>query len=455
MNIRMFRVGILSDDMLSNMYGRRFYTCYCAQLDGGVPPLSKTESIFERLEGKSYGSGPLYHAKAQGTPGRYAYALANGYSLFLGDCYGVYNGYHMRVVCDGTTSLVSQAYDGPSLQVTRVSLGEDGKAHWYITRPLGTPTYRNWPGAATAAQATTLEEVAHIWGCEAYWSEALSTRLDVYNAIRLDTLVKGGEPLFQDKLGIMSAAFIWRYAGVLPDWMNAGFTRCSLAIAEQVPKLSSNSFANVKELASLFTSLITGGWKDAIRHAANKKLRRRIADNWLSYRYAYNTTKADLEELTALATRLANLPAGQVRFSQTYTAPNGVSFRLSCDLPASAFIPTSIVEASKTFNLRLTGYNVWDMIPFSFIVDWLIPIGDWLAAAQNMSDMAEMSPTNVWGTVSCNTTHDDGTKEEHYLRIPMGSLPHTVSGYLTYLTDPVSGKTITMRVADTIALFIL
>jgi hypothetical protein len=33
---------------------------------------------------------------------------------------------------------------------------------------------------------------------------------------------------------------------------------------------------------------------------------------------------------------------------------------------------------SRAFGLQLNAVNAWDMVPFSFIADWFVPIGDYL-----------------------------------------------------------------------------
>jgi hypothetical protein len=100
------------------------------------------------------------------------------------------------------------------------------------------------------------------------------------------------------------------------------------------------------------------------------------ADWWLKYRYAYTTTRMDIEQSIH---RAADEHIG--------LQPDRV-LRGACNISnGRAFIKMRLHDTSRaTFTRLLIAadrggfmpglYNLWDMIPFSFVADWVFPIGD-------------------------------------------------------------------------------
>jgi hypothetical protein len=110
-----------------------------------------------------------------------------------------------------------------------------------------------------------------------------------------------------------------------------------------------------------------------------------------------------------------------------------------------------IWEALAKYGLKPDFYVVWDLIPYSFIVDWLIPIGNIFQAE---GDFRRFSENYNIGNVcfSLKYLHTvDGYEVSNYYRWP--SAPLKALNDLLWLEKPkASGKTIGYRILDTISL---
>jgi len=126
--------------------------------------------------------------------------------------------------------------------------------------------------------------------------------------------------------------------------------------------------------------------KDTVGDISGKNLRcltkstsKKAASAWLQYRYAYNTTKSDIEQFARMkfGEYLGALSPDRVlRGSIAITGGQlRVKMRLHDD---TSDILDSMLISLNQYGLMPGLYNVWDMIPFSFISDWFSSLGDHL-----------------------------------------------------------------------------
>lgn len=102
----------------------------------------------------------------------------------------------------------------------------------------------------------------------------------------------------------------------------------------------------------------------------------------------------------------------------------------------------------------LDAYNVWDMIPLSFVADWFLPIGDFLedfsqnwVADSAIFDIATVTTSWKWS----HTIRDaSGDYEISYYSRSVTSEPPE---FESYSEDP-STKTVLKRVVDAAALIV-
>lgn len=149
-----------------------------------------------------------------------------------------------------------------------------------------------------------------------------------------------------------------------------------------IPRLSDNEFQNILELASLLKEL-----------AVDKTLSlpETLSDVWLQYRYRYNTSIADYQEFLAFCQNMAMWGRRQGKLEvrgkarRTITTDNGQEVLVTCvatvRLKAKELDQFGqIARALYHLGLGQSSYAIWDSIPYSFMVDWVFPIGNILNA---------------------------------------------------------------------------
>lgn len=148
-----------------------------------------------------------------------------------------------------------------------------------------------------------------------------------------------------------------------------------------VTTISGNTWANLMEVIDLL--------KDA-KQGKLPKISTDVRELWLGYRYAYCTTRSDVEELTAYCSQKCKeaMKTGFHKYYGVYTDHNGWLSRCTVRcFDKSVDTAQGILNSLNEVGLGLNAYNLWDLLPFSFIVDWFLPIGDtlekWKGASLN------------------------------------------------------------------------
>jgi hypothetical protein len=192
----------------------------------------------------------------------------------------------------------------------------------------------------------------------------------------------------------------------------------------------------VLEAANLLAALFSGSILGEIPRTAS--------DAWLSYRYVYNTTKLDVRELKSAFSRLDRLSRSDlVKVYGQYTR-GSVVYRVGFHIDTAQIIPTDVSTTLQRFGLELNLLNVWDMIPYSFVADWFLPIGSIIEYFQNL-DACRYEPRDIWWSIS----QVEGDREV-FVRLPGRKL-----STIPYLAiAQASQRTVFLRIADAIALFI-
>lgn len=209
--------------------------------------------------------------------------------------------------------------------------------------------------------------------------------------------------------------------------------------ATNLPKSTSNSIANVLEAASTVHSLIKGD--------VTKLLPTNPKDAWLFYRYQYSTTKLDIADYRSLTERLMAVASLPVLRSDGVASGNGITCHCMIDVDPSYIIPQNTKDWLKAYGFQLSWYNAWDMIPFSFVVDWFASIGNFLEVMENENWMYNLPILNAWTSFSTYGPSAQST----YFRVP--GYFRANAPFLDYKQRGASGKTIVKRVLDSIALF--
>lgn len=139
-----------------------------------------------------------------------------------------------------------------------------------------------------------------------------------------------------------------------------------------------------------------------------------IKSSWLSYRYVYSTTKADCEELLSIANRIIDL------LGTSIVTSNGDYREGEWFVRCSISIRSMALDGLRSKMLRhsasLNGYNLWDLVPFSFIADWFLDVGDWLDTYDKRNMAYEVVPASIWFSVERKWINEWGNHEVYYYR---------------------------------------
>lgn len=159
-------------------------------------------------------------------------------------------------------------------------------------------------------------------------------------------------------------------------------------------------------------SFLKGGWRKTAKHLSAKTLCKSGADVWLSWRYGWTQLYRDITALAAIKRRVqdhikyiaqtqgswASIASSQIEtydysprqdaqsssgfwFEPTVTATRTGTFSLDIwrsDMSMRFSTFELVLQAAGVYDVL---YALWDLVPFSFIVDWFIDIGNWLSSS--------------------------------------------------------------------------
>jgi hypothetical protein len=107
-------------------------------------------------------------------------------------------------------------------------------------------------------------------------------------------------------------------------------------------------------------------------------------DAWLTGRYEFSTTVMDMEQGWDYFYHQAQVWMGTESSDvkcHGKAVVDGVTFKCTFRMEEKALKGAAkFFEDSYLYGLEPNAYTAWDYIPFSFVVDWFVPIGDSLSA---------------------------------------------------------------------------
>jgi len=236
-------------------------------------------------------------------------------------------------------------------------------------------------------------------------------------------------------------------------WFNSLTQHALLAACESLPRLSDNSIQNLIELVT-FTKALVVDHKVEIPES--------LSEAWLAYRYTYGTGKVDVSDAIKFVTRRRDLGSLDRMIAAHGTSEkvfkDGTRVLCRCNVevtPKNVNVFKRIWRALDTYGLSPDFYVIWDMIPYSFMVDWFIPIGDMLSVTDaNRSYFSGEFYTFSKLCYSLAYTRElDGKLVKCYTRWA-GSVPDSLNSF--YWLDPAktSNKTIAKRILDAGSIFL-
>lgn len=235
-------------------------------------------------------------------------------------------------------------------------------------------------------------------------------------------------------------------------WRNWLIQHAYLDALESLPRLNENSISNIIELVSFIKSLV-------LDHQI--EIPKSLQSSWLSYRYQYTTSSLDAKEAIEFVHRhmdLGSLDKGITCYGRSFTNYKGSDVTCRCRvdvIPRELSTLASIWRSLYTYGLQPDFYVIWDMIPYSFIVDWFIPIGD-MASVLDAERMYRPGVNYDFKDIVFSLSYDrdfDGYTTHQYTRWLQGSPPE-LNGLYWFDKEPVSKKVFTYRCLDAASLLI-
>lgn len=231
-------------------------------------------------------------------------------------------------------------------------------------------------------------------------------------------------------------------------------SRAFLDACDGITTLNQNSTAVLIEAASFVGQLLQG----KLRFPSS------ASDAWLWYRYSYGTSKMDYEDYTKWVRQRASHYMERLGKDFRYKVygmssinVNGTDVTCRCVLKCkernasnTKAILHLLTETGLDFNLA----DLWDLVPFSFIVDWLFPVGDVMQAEHDAKYFTEEYwdfEEIVFSTKYFVIDPVLGDMGSRYDRWVQKSPPKVDSSYW-FSPEPSSGKTTCKRILDSCAL---
>lgn len=128
---------------------------------------------------------------------------------------------------------------------------------------------------------------------------------------------------------------------------------------------------------------------------------KQAANLWLEYAYAWSPTLGDIWTLAQLkdhappplhvkgygrshliVDRSSDVRDGGINQPATVTVLNSHTRRTTCTAEAWINIPVNGLKFAQEMGLTNPALLVWELLPYSFVVDWFLPIGNWLESQQ-------------------------------------------------------------------------
>lgn len=329
--------------------------------------------------------------------------------------------------------------------------GDPTQASWFIRTKHTRPENPN---------GNDVTFVNREWWCSADYAReyGYGSTHGVDHSARFAYKVKEGHDLFHRYVLTREQA-LDIYKSIAPQHdVPAGLLSELYRTAMNSITCNTNSIANILEVVDTIKDVKNGNIgalvSDIPKYLKSKQFKKAASSSWLGYRYAYNTTKSDIAEYKEKLLPLFDQKTGRHIVRSGMATDEGIAH---CKVIYSDRALNSAQELYvmlKRTGLCLDAYNIWDMIPLSFIADWFLPIGDFLedfsqnwVADSAIFDIATVTTSWKWS----HTIRDNcGEYEISYYSRSVTTEPPE---FESYSEDP-STKTILKRVVDAAALIV-
>jgi hypothetical protein len=199
---------------------------------------------------------------------------------------------------------------------------------------------------------------------------------------------------------------------------------------QAIPRANQNSLQNLQAAFELLANIRSGNlveipdilmsqWEDWTRNADHAA--KAYGELWLKYRYEYTTTKADIDEYVAFGLNIVDRYMQQISSSRVHGHAEKDGCICNCSMTWAERGLTGLQSFFKglyTSGLEPNAYVLWDFVPFSFVADWIAPIGDVLQVYSDSQYKNELyyEFSDVVFSIRYSTGPIAGMTAEHYVR---------------------------------------
>jgi hypothetical protein len=234
----------------------------------------------------------------------------------------------------------------------------------------------------------------------------------------------------------------------IPDMANTAledvkfFDGNGVALISDLLSVCSAIKGNMSSITNLFDQFAKSTSKAARKRLSKRtrEMARELSSLYLSYHYGYRLTRADLLDLRQTIISYCSEAKASSAYAQESFCYDDWNCSATLRILYSPWNPChSIVTFCDFFDLAPDLDNLWDLVPYSFIVDWFIGIGD---AASNISTFFKLERAKVYGsTLSIRAEKkikdDDYSGQVHAVFYERNVRPH----WLPVPRIPISMKT--------------
>jgi hypothetical protein len=198
------------------------------------------------------------------------------------------------------------------------------------------------------------------------------------------------------------------------------FLEAHVDAMSRFPKQADNDIANSVEVGKMIAAALLGNEDDAIEYFAKavalptarsgKEAAKALGDMWMGYRYAYSTTKQDVQQrIDYLAREVLYNNTVPKCYGQSKVSNSDVeavvrhSFRA---LPNEADLMSTIRRRLYEGGMMPSLYKGWDLVPFSFVCDWFGDIGNYLEGLESVHHAREYIYTESCYSLKYDLTVD-------------------------------------------------
>jgi len=155
-----------------------------------------------------------------------------------------------------------------------------------------------------------------------------------------------------------------------------------------------NNIENLINVCEVVYSLVTSSWDDLLASVRKAAQDLTPGKAWLAYRYQYLTTKSDIEATIEHAIR--DLPSDSIRRGRAGRKVGSTQYHATCIAASHDYSDTraKVINYLENLGLAPTWARIWDLVPFSFVVDWFIPFSDFSEEVR-INNLIRQSPSST------------------------------------------------------------